>query len=65
MMGLKMKNFNIMRVHQVLGEGSHKKTIYRGNYLKGGLGQFAGGLGKKREEGVFEGAIGLVPRYTL
>ena len=32
-----------------------------GNCLKGGLGQFAGGLGKKREEGVFEGAIGLYP----
>ena len=27
-MGLKMKNVNIMWVHQFLGEGGHKKTIY-------------------------------------
>ena len=27
-MGLKMKNVNIMGVHQLLGEGDHKKKIY-------------------------------------
>ena len=53
-MGLKMKNFNIMGVHQFLGEGGHKKGICRGNCLKRGLGQFPGGLAKKREEDVFE-----------
>ena len=30
MMGLRMKNFNIMRVHQVLGEESHKKQYIGG-----------------------------------
>ena len=52
-MGLKMKNI-IMGFLQFLGEGSQKKTIYMGNCLKRGLGQFAGGLAKNRE-GVFEG----------
>ena len=55
-----MKIFNMMRVHQFLGEGDHKKTIYRGNCLKRGLGQFAEGLAKKREESVFEGGGGRV-----
>ena len=50
-----------MRVHQFLGEGDHKKTIYRGNCLKRGLGQFAEGLAKKREESVFEGGEGWYP----
>ena len=54
-MGLKMKHFNIMVVHQFLGEGGHKKTTDRGDCLKRDLGQFAGRLAKKREEGVFEG----------
>ena len=57
-MGLKMKNFNIMGVHQLLWEGCHQKTIYWGNRLKSGLGQFAVGFAKKREEGVFEGGEG-------
>ena len=50
-----MKNVNIMGVHQFLGVGGHEKTICMGNCLKGGLGQFTGGLPKNREEGVFEG----------
>ena len=69
-MGLKMKNVNIMGVHQLLEEGGHKKTIYMGNCLKRGawticrgLEQFAGGLAKNREKGVFEG--GLIPQCTL
>ena len=62
-MGLKMKNVNIMGVHQFLVEGGHKKIIYIRNCLKRGLGQFAGGLAKNREEGVFEG--GLIPQCTL
>ena len=41
-MGLKMKNVNIMRVHQFLVEGGRKKIIYMGNCLKRELGQFAG-----------------------
>ena len=61
-MGLKMKNFNNMGVHQFLGEGDHqKKTIYRRNCLKRGLGQYAVGLAKKREETVFEEVGGLIP----
>ena len=43
-----MKNFNIMGVHQFLGEGGEvtEKAIYRRNCLKRGAWQ-------KREEGVF------------
>ena len=59
-----MKNLNIKGVHQFLGEGNHKKTIYTRNCLKRGPGRFAGGFSKKREEGVFEGE-GLIPRCTL
>ena len=43
-----MNNVNIMGIHQFLGEGGHKKTIYMGNCLKGGgLGQLARDLVKK------------------
>ena len=59
-MGLKMKNANIMGVHQFLGERGHKKTKYMGNQKKGGLGQFAEGLGKKQGGGGFEGGGGGV-----
>ena len=44
-----MKNFNIMGVHQFLGEGVTKKQLYMGNCLKRGAWQ---------EEG-------LIPRCTL
>ena len=68
-MGLKMKNFNIVGVYQSLGEGGHKKQYIGGNCLKRGLGQFPGGLSKKRGEGVFEawgvGGGGWIPRCTL
>ena len=48
-----------MGVHQFLEEGVHKKTIHMENCQKNGaLGQFAGGLLKNREEGVFEGGGG-------
>ena len=43
-MGLRMKNFIIgfYRKIRILGGGEgFKKTIYRGNFLKGGLGQFS------------------------
>ena len=63
-MGLKMKNVNIMGVHQFLVEGGHKEIIYMGNCLKRGLGQFAGGLAKNRE-GVFEGGWYLDAHYDL
>ena len=39
-----MKNFNIFGVHgeiRVLRGRVHEKPIYRGDYLKRGLGQFA------------------------
>ena len=42
--GLRVKNVNIMGVHRkirFLEGGFAKKTIYRGNCLKMGLGQFA------------------------
>ena len=64
-MGSRMKNFNIIQVHwkiQFLG-GVHKKPIYRGNCLKGRLGEFAdlrgGGLGEK------EGAYVIKPQCIL
>ena len=47
-MGLKMKNVNIMGVHQFLGkEVLQKCNIYGGLPKKGGL--------PKNKEGVFEG----------
>ena len=52
-MGLKMKNVNTMVTHQYSGEVGHQKQLYIRNYLKRGLGQFAGGLAKNRESGVF------------
>ena len=54
MAGLKMKNVNIMGVHQFLAEGAHKKNNIYGELPKKGLGQFAEGLVKNREEGVHE-----------
>ena len=50
-----MKNVNIMGIHQFLGEGD-QKNIYMGNCLKKGLGQFAEGLAKNKEESVLEGS---------
>ena len=65
-MVLKMKNSNIKGVYRFLGQGGHKKTIYRRNCLKSGLRQFAGGLVKKREEDILEG-VGRVdtPMLTM
>ena len=53
-MGLKIKNVNIMGVHQFLGEGggSKKNNIY-GELPKTGLRQFAEGLAKNKK--------GLIP----
>ena len=55
-MGLKVKNVNIMGVHQFLGEGGGgtKKNIYEELPKKGDL--------TKNRKGVFEG--GLIPRCT-
>ena len=66
-MGLKMKNVNIMGVHQFLGEGGHKKTIYIYGKLpkRGGLGQFTGDLAKNRKECVFVGGWYLDAHYDL
>ena len=52
-----MKNVNIMGVHQFLGEGGHKKE-YIWELPKTGLGKFAEGLAKNKEENVFEGGAG-------
>ena len=58
-MGLKMKNVNIMRVHQVLGEGGgHKKNIY-GELPKKGV------LAKDREEGVFDVGVVDTSMHTM
>ena len=46
-MGLKMKNVNIMGVHQFLGEEGSPKTIYMGNCLKKGTWTIFRGIGKK------------------
>ena len=46
-MGLKIKNVNIMGVHQFLGEECHKKQLYTGNCLKRGDWKICRGLGKK------------------
>ena len=46
-MGLKMKNVNIMGVHQFLGERGHRKTIYLRNCLKTGSLTIFRALGKK------------------
>ena len=54
---LKMKNVNIMGVHQFLGEGGQKKTIYLENCLKRGLGNLQKAWQKIRR--------GLIPRCTL
>ena len=64
-MGLKVKNVNIMGVHQFLGVGlgSQKSNIYGELPKKWGLGQFAGGLAKNMEEGVL--LRWLIPQCTL
>ena len=58
-----MKNV-IMGVHQFLGEGVTKKNIYiYGELPKKGLGQFAEGLAKNKEEGISEVGGGVVDTY--
>ena len=42
-----MKNVDIMGVHQYLGEGDHRKTIYMGGLPKEGAWTICRGLGKK------------------
>ena len=56
-MGLKMKNVNIMGIHQFLRQGgvTRKQYIYMENCLKRDLEQFARRFKKNRKEGVFEG----------
>ena len=54
-MGLKIKNVNIMRFHQFLGERVTKNNIYEELPKNGGL--------AKNRKGVFEG--GLIHRCTL
>ena len=54
-----------MGVHQFLGEGGHKKIIYGELPEKGGHGQFAGGLAKNKEEGVFEAGWYLDVQHKL
>ena len=50
---LKMKNVNIMGVHQFLGElggGEGQKKLWYGELPKKELGQFAESLAKNKEE---------------
>ena len=67
-MRLKVKNVNIMEVHEFLGGGGLTKNI-KELPKKGGLGQLAGDLAKDREEGVFDGWVGggggLITRCPL
>ena len=51
-MGLKMKNFYIMAIHQFLGEGVTKKQN-RGNCIKRGAWTICRGCGKKEKGGCF------------
>ena len=46
-MALKMKNVNIMGVHQFLVEGGHKKNNIYGELPKKGAWTICKGLGKK------------------
>ena len=65
-MGLKMNNFNNMGVHQFLGvRGVTQKEFIGVNCLKRGIEQFAWGLVKKREEGVFEGGRVDTAMHTM
>ena len=71
-MVLRMKNFNIQRVHRkirLLVGRTHEKPIERRDCLKrGGLGQFAdlrGELDKKEGEGVFERGGVDTPMHTM
>ena len=57
-MGLKMTNFNIMGVHQFLGEEGHKKTIYGGNCIKREAWAICRALGKKEGGGCLWGGGG-------
>ena len=59
-----MKNVNIVRGHQFLGEGGTKKTIYKENCLKMGPGQFVGSKAKNRETGVFDRGVDT-PMHTM
>ena len=49
-MGLKMKNFNIMGVHQFLCDGGKKTNIQRELPKKGGAWTICRVLGKKERE---------------
>ena len=42
-----------------------KNVNIMGVHQKEGLGQFGRGLAKNREEGVFEGGVGVIPRCTV
>ena len=64
-MGLKMKKLTIMRVHQFLGEGVRKKTIYRGVSPEKGDFDSLQGTWEKRERRVFLRGEGLIPQCTL
>ena len=72
-----MKNVTIMGVHQFLWQinilvcsfflfrGGRSQKIYVGNCLKRGAWTICRGLGKNREEGVFEGGWYLEAHYDL
>ena len=63
-MGFKMTNFNIIRLHQFLAEGGHKKTIYRQNCLKRGASINLQRPWQKREKRMFLRGIDT-PMHTM
>ena len=65
-MGLKMKNVNIIGVHQFLGErGQKKNKISEELPKKGGFDNFQSAWQKNRVQGVFETGWYLDPDYDL
>ena len=69
-MGLRMKNFDILRVHwkiQLLGGSSQKTDIEGGTAYKVGLGKLAdlrGGLARKRGVGFLREGVDI-PMHTM
>ena len=64
-MGLKMKIFDFMGIHQFLRETGHDKQYIGGIAQKRRFGEFGGGLAKKREESGFEGRVVDTLMHTM
>ena len=59
-----MKSFNIIGVHQFLGEEGHKKTAYRGNSLNMGAWTICRGTWQQRDRMVFLKGVNT-PTHTM